>query len=160
MNILKIFFISLMLGITCFSVHADFNMKDLKPSDLPWFNVDNDNIGAEEAAKSVIKNSIDIILYIAGTISVLFVVVGGFMYVVNMGEDDMQAKAKNTILYALIWLFVVIMSYAIVENTVKYLYETDIKDLKDERIEHNISIDKKSELINVVEVEQVKENTD
>lgn len=63
---------------------------------------------------STIQNAINILLYIAGIIAVIYVVVGGFRYVLSNGDSGAITKAKNTIIYALIGLAVVVMAYAIV----------------------------------------------
>ncbi len=92
----------------------------VKPSGLPGFENDSDN--AVEAAQSVFFRAIDMILLVAGVLSVIFIMIGGFIYVINAGQEDMQTKAKATIMYAIIGLLVVFISYAVVENTIRYIY--------------------------------------
>lgn len=57
---------------------------------------------------------INAFLILAGTVAVLFIIVGGFQYVSSAGNPESVQKAKNTILYAVVGLIVVILSYAIV----------------------------------------------
>ena len=66
------------------------------------------------ALGGVVKEVINILLFIAGTIAVLMVVIGGIRYVTSDGDSNRASQAKNTILYALIGLVVAISSYAIV----------------------------------------------
>lgn len=61
-----------------------------------------------------IQNAINILLYFAGIIAVIYVVIGGFRYVVSNGDSGAITKAKNTVIYALIGLAVAVMAYAIV----------------------------------------------
>lgn len=58
---------------------------------------------------------------IAGALTVLFLVWGGFKYVTSQGEPDRIAKAKDTILYSVIGLVVTIASYGIVAYVTRWL---------------------------------------
>ncbi len=49
-----------------------------------------------------------------GAISVLMIVIGGFQYVISQGDPQRVAKAKDTIMYAVIGLVISLLSYAIV----------------------------------------------
>ncbi len=57
---------------------------------------------------------INALLILAGAVAVLFIIIGGFQYVSSAGNPESVAKAKTTILYAVIGLIVAILSYAIV----------------------------------------------
>lgn len=61
-----------------------------------------------------LQNVINILLFIAGIIAVIYIVIGGFRYVTSNGDSGSISKAKNTIMYALIGLVIAIMAYAIV----------------------------------------------
>jgi len=113
----------------------DFSKKEIKtkngntvessirqPNNLPAFNLDQENDKSLPAAQSVMFKIIDIMLLMAGILSVIFIVIGGFMFTTNAGIESMQEKGKNTIIYAVIGLIVVFLAYAIVENTIRYLY--------------------------------------
>lgn len=93
----------------------------VKPAFLPKF--DTSESPSYSAAQSVIYKVINIILFLAGTVAVIVIIIGGFMYTVNAGVENIQKKAKNTIINAIFGLLVIFLSYAIVENTVKYLYQ-------------------------------------
>ncbi|MBT4936837.1 hypothetical protein HON22_02870 [Candidatus Peregrinibacteria bacterium] len=97
----------------------------LKPKYLPEFDVPENEQSAEAAAKSFLYNVINFFLTIAGISAIVVIIVGGFMYVVNAGVEEIQTRAKNTIIYAIIGLFVIFLSYAMVENTIRYLYQQD-----------------------------------
>lgn len=51
---------------------------------------------------------------IAGGIALVMVVIGGFKYITSLGNAQNVAKAKDTILYAVIGLIVCILGYSIV----------------------------------------------
>ena len=61
-----------------------------------------------------LRNIINILLYVAGIIAVVIVVIAGFRFVTSNGDAAQVSKAKNTIIYALVGLVVAIMAYAIV----------------------------------------------
>lgn len=75
---------------------------------------DNGNPFTGDSVATSIKKVINILLYIAGIIAVIYVVIGGFRYVLSNGDSGAITKAKNTVIYALIGLAVAVMAYAIV----------------------------------------------
>lgn len=57
---------------------------------------------------------------IAGSISILFLVIGGYRYIVGGVIQSQREQGKQTIMYALIGLILSILSWAIV-NTIQLL---------------------------------------
>ncbi len=57
---------------------------------------------------------VNILLYILGAVSVLVIIISGIYYVISLGDSSAIAKAKNTLLYAVIGLIVALLAYAIV----------------------------------------------
>jgi hypothetical protein len=57
---------------------------------------------------------VNIIIYLTASLSILMVIIGAFKYVVSGGEGSQTKSAKDTILYALVGLFIAISSFAIV----------------------------------------------
>lgn len=55
------------------------------------------------------------LLYLAGAIAVLFIVIGGFQYITSSGDEEQAEKGRKTLTNAIIGLVVVIMSYAIIQ---------------------------------------------
>jgi Type IV secretion system pilin len=51
---------------------------------------------------------------IAGSLAMLFVIIGGVRYIMSTGDSQKVSQAKNTILYALVGLIVTISAFAIV----------------------------------------------
>jgi hypothetical protein len=68
-----------------------------------------------------IKDIINILLFLIGSIAVIMIIVGGIRYVVSNGEQAAITGAKNTILYAVVGLVVAVMAYAIVNFVLKGL---------------------------------------
>lgn len=66
------------------------------------------------ASDGFIPKILSIVIATLAAISLLFIVIGGFRYVLSQGDPQGVAKAKGTVLYAIIGLVVVIVSQAIV----------------------------------------------
>ena len=69
----------------------------------------------------LVKDVLGILFGIVGGLSVVFVTYGGFTYVKSRGEPAETAKAKDTILYALIGMTVAILATALVNFVVTKL---------------------------------------
>lgn len=57
---------------------------------------------------------VNAILFLAGIVAVIMIIVGGLKYVTSAGEPKRTASAKETLLYAVIGLVIVLASGAIV----------------------------------------------
>ena len=73
-----------------------------------------DSDTAKESFKSLIGTVINILSIIVGAVSVVMIIIGGFRYVVSNGDSNSVSGAKNTILYALVGLVVVLFAQVIV----------------------------------------------
>lgn len=60
-----------------------------------------------------VQNIINIVFAIAGGIALLMITIAGTQYVLSLGDPQKTAKAKNTIIYAVVGLVVVIASFGI-----------------------------------------------
>ncbi len=69
-------------------------------------------------APTLIKNVINILLYLIGIIAVISIIIGGIRYVTSNGDPSGIKGAKDTIMYAVIGLVVAIMAFAIVNFVV------------------------------------------
>ena len=58
----------------------------------------------------LLTNVINILSFFVGVLAVGFVIYGGFKYIVSAGDASKVAAAKNTILYALIGVVVVVVA--------------------------------------------------
>lgn len=68
----------------------------------------------QNSASGLILSVIDIALWIAGTIAVLFLIIGGLRYVTASGNEEQAEGAKKTITHAIIGLVIIILSFVIV----------------------------------------------
>lgn len=72
------------------------------------------NDGNSKSLTAFIKDIVNILLFILGTIAVLVIIIGGIRYATSGGDSNQITGAKNTILYAIIGLVVALMAFAIV----------------------------------------------
>lgn len=69
----------------------------------------------------IIAKILKIVVFAAGTATVVMVVVGGLEYVMSTGDSNKVNTAKNTILYALVGLVITIFAEAILKFVVRRL---------------------------------------
>lgn len=91
-----------MLRDLLFSIVAQIADPNLKP--LP-----NDGAGQDQ-----LDNIINFIFALAGALAFLFIVIGGLRFILSRGNPEGVAKAKNTIIYALVGLLITVTSYGII----------------------------------------------
>lgn len=73
----------------------------------------------QSADASSLQTALKVVFGIAGGVALIMVVIGGFKYVASLGNAQNVAKAKDTILYAIIGLVACILAYSIVGLVVK-----------------------------------------
>ncbi|MFA4930252.1 MAG: pilin [Patescibacteria group bacterium] len=78
-------------------------------------------------AVDLIMAIINYALSIAGLVSVVFIILGGFQYITSAGNEETHKKATKTLTFAVIGLLVVFAAYAIkvsIENAINYQSST------------------------------------
>ena len=63
---------------------------------------------------SLMKRVINIFSVVVGSVSVIMIIIGGFRYIISGGDSAGVTSAKNTILYAIVGLVIVLFSQAII----------------------------------------------
>ena len=63
---------------------------------------------------------IDFMIYLSGTLATIGLIVGGAQYMFSFGGDGKES-GKKTLIWSLVGLAVVMLSYAIVHNVVRLL---------------------------------------
>jgi len=66
----------------------------------------------------LIINIIRIMLFFAGAIAVVFVIIGGYFYMTAQGNEEQAEKGKKTLINAAIGIIVIILSYVIISVVV------------------------------------------
>jgi hypothetical protein len=67
-----------------------------------------------ESLSSILADVLDVLSVVAGFIAVIMIIIGGLRYVISGGNDNAVASAKNTIIYALVGVAVLILAQTIV----------------------------------------------
>lgn len=70
--------------------------------------------GSDTLAKTI-NSVINLFSLVVGAASVIMIIYGGFKYITSGGSDDATKSAKNTILYALVGLIIVLLAQTIVK---------------------------------------------
>ncbi|PIZ00399.1 hypothetical protein COY62_02755, partial [bacterium (Candidatus Howlettbacteria) CG_4_10_14_0_8_um_filter_40_9] len=71
--------------------------------------------GGEDLTPAILlSNIVNYILLFAAAIAVLFLIIGGIKYIVSQGNEKAVESSKHTILYAVIGLLIIILSFVIV----------------------------------------------
>jgi len=71
--------------------------------------------------EQTVKNIVDILSWVVGVASVLMIIVGGLRYVLSGGDSNNVTAAKNTILYALVGLVVVMVAQILVNLVIGFV---------------------------------------
>lgn len=76
-----------------------------------------DEIGAPKVAadNATLQDVLGLIYFIAGILCVLTIVFGGVRYVTSQGDSGGVSSAKNTIMYALVGLLVILVASAVTQ---------------------------------------------
>lgn len=67
----------------------------------------------------VIKLILNLLSLVAGVIAVIMLIVGGLKYITSQGDASSAASARNTLLYAIIGLVIVVFAQMIVKFVLK-----------------------------------------
>ena len=123
------FLLILIWSFLCLKVEASSvldNMQEYLPENLPWA-VDHsfEENQASNITARVVGSIIDIIIYISGTLAVIGVIVGGARYMFSFGGEGKE-QAKSTLIWSLLGLVAVMLSYAIVHNVIRIILEVSV----------------------------------
>ena len=66
-------------------------------------------------ADDLLRNSINLVYYIAGIVAVIVIIIAGFMYSTSTGDAGRITRAKGMILYAVIGLVILLAAFAITQ---------------------------------------------
>lgn len=68
----------------------------------------------DQTLASVTQRIVNLFSILVGAVSVIMIIIGGFRYIISGGDSTSVTAAKNTILYAIVGLVVVLFSQVIV----------------------------------------------
>jgi hypothetical protein cdiviTM7_00627 len=88
----------------------------------------------EGQVNGIIKTIVEVLLMAVGAISIIMIVIGGILFALSSGDAQKAAKARSTILYAVVGLIVSVFASAIVN----FVFDGFNKPVKhDEFSNHN-----------------------
>ncbi len=87
------------------------------------FGFGTGGLSSASSLSELIGNGIRLFLTFAGAVAVVFVIVGGFMYITSAGNEEQAEKGKKTLINAIIGVVIIIMSYVII-NVITNLVST------------------------------------
>lgn len=88
---------------------------------------DNSN-RAQSGFNSTIRRVINILSIVIGAVSVVMIIIGGFRYIVSGGDSSATKSAKDTIMYAVIGLVVVLFAQIIVTFVISNTNTPPVRD--------------------------------
>jgi hypothetical protein len=105
------------LGLTtmAFIASAQTAPPGLQPPGNPGGLVDlSYQFGGRGGLSGMISAIINIILAVAGAISVMFLIIGGFQYILSGANEDLAKRGKTTLKNSIIGLIIIVLSYTVV----------------------------------------------
>ncbi len=107
------------LKTICTGKSADPSQPDIK---ITGDNASNTAVCQDQAANKDVKNpvikalklAITILSYIIGVAAVIMIIIGGFNIIKSNGDAQAVAKARQTILYAIIGVVIVVLAQTLV----------------------------------------------
>lgn len=87
---------------------GEINTGDAFPENIPGKDK------GPEAADVVVEDIIQVVLFVAGALAVIMLVYGGIQYIMSAGNSSKIEQAKKTIIYSVVGIIVVIISWAVV----------------------------------------------
>ena len=73
----------------------------------------------QTSLRDFVVNAVNFVLGFLGLVAVVMVIYGGFMYVVAGGAEEQTTKGKKTIMYAMIGIVIIIVSFALVNTVIQ-----------------------------------------
>lgn len=70
---------------------------------------------------AVISVTVQILLVVAGSIAVIFLIVGGYRYIVAHGNEEETESAKKTITSAILGLIIIALAFVIINIVIEVL---------------------------------------
>lgn len=74
-----------------------------------------DKTAGQAAPTTLITTIIEMLTLVGGAVAVIMIIVGGIRYILANGDSNAVSSAKNTLMYAIIGLVIVVMARVIVE---------------------------------------------
>lgn len=63
--------------------------------------------------QELLTNALNLTYFIAGVVAVIIIIIAGLLYVTSSGDPGKVTKAKNTLLYAVVGLVIILLAFTI-----------------------------------------------
>ncbi|MEO6760836.1 MAG: pilin [Candidatus Saccharimonadales bacterium] len=80
-------------------------------------NCDGNSSGSLSINK-IVSMVVNVLTYVVGAVSIVMIIIGGFKFMTSAGDAQKVASARNSIIYALIGLVIVVLAQLIVHFTI------------------------------------------
>jgi len=70
--------------------------------------------GGPQNISQLILRGINILLAIAATLAILYLIIGGYQYITSAGNEEAAKKGQTTVVNALIGIAIIVLSFTIV----------------------------------------------
>ena len=81
---------------------------------LPGTTIDSCRETGDDSFSFIVRRIINIFSIVVGAVSVIMIIIGGFRYIISGGDSSGVSGAKNTILYAIVGLIIVLFAQVII----------------------------------------------
>lgn len=98
----------------------DFFTDTIKPL---FGSLDSKSPAAAESVGKLITSIISILLLVAASIAVVYLMIGGYRYVMARGNEEASEAAKKTISSSVIGLIIIVLAFAIIRIIASVLVE-------------------------------------
>ena len=121
----------LMTGLMAYSSHNVVSAADVaggtcKGAQLEFSNTEEcDTEGAAKQLDETLNNGINIFSVIIGAVAVIMIIYAGFRYIVSGGSSDGVKGARNTLIYAIVGLVVVLLAQTVVKYVLSQFTGSD-----------------------------------
>lgn len=125
LSLLALMFLLPALTGTAYAISLkDFKDSVFRPTNLP--GAMTSDASTETKINSILQYGINVLFYVAGSLSVALIVYGGITYITAFGNEEKTDQAKNIIIYSLGGLIVMILAYAVVTTVIGLLYRAPL----------------------------------
>lgn len=87
------------------------------PPTLPKSEIENKNPSFTAAGlpTKIVSEAYNVILPLAGFLTVIFIVISGIQFVTSSGNPEAAAAAKNRLIFALVGFAIIVLAFAILQ---------------------------------------------
>ncbi|MCL2173848.1 hypothetical protein FWH58_00900 [Candidatus Saccharibacteria bacterium] len=109
----------------CYSI-AEYNIRVIcaqseKEENKPAVCDDLEKGGSDQGVIGIVRNVINILLFIGGIIAVIVIIVSGIRFASSRGDSNAVTKARQNIVYAVAGLVIMVVAFAVVNFVIAQL---------------------------------------